>query len=183
LDLDCNESHINSVDAKRCKQSDDNTMYMWHCRLGHVGMKCMKKLHKDGFLGSLDFDSLDTWEPFIMGKMTRTLFTGIVAWASDLLGIIHTDICGPMSMSTRNGYRYFATFTDILSRYGYIYLVKHKFKTFEKFMEFQSEVKNQFDRKIKHLCSDRGGKYLRYEFEMHLKACEIVPQCTPAGTP
>jgi hypothetical protein len=48
LDLDCNESHINSVDAKICKISDDNTMYMWHYRLGHVTVKHMKKLHKDG---------------------------------------------------------------------------------------------------------------------------------------
>jgi hypothetical protein len=58
LDLDCNEIHINSVDAKRCKLSDDNTTFMWHCRLGHVGVKCMKKLHSDGLIGSLDFDSL-----------------------------------------------------------------------------------------------------------------------------
>jgi hypothetical protein len=39
LDLDCNETHIISVDAKRCKLSDGNAMYMWHCRLGHVGIK------------------------------------------------------------------------------------------------------------------------------------------------
>jgi hypothetical protein len=68
LDLDCNESHINSVDAKRCKHSDDNTMYMWHCRLGHDGAKRMKKLHKDGLHGSLDFDSLDRCEPFSCAK-------------------------------------------------------------------------------------------------------------------
>jgi hypothetical protein len=37
LDLDCNDTHINSVDAKRCKLSDAKTMFMWHCRLGHVG--------------------------------------------------------------------------------------------------------------------------------------------------
>jgi transposase InsO family protein len=75
------------------------------------------------------------------------------------------------------------TFTDDLSRHRYIYLMKHNSETFEKFTEFQNEVENQLDRKIKHLRSDRGGEYLRYEFEMHLKACEIVPQCMPAGTP
>jgi hypothetical protein len=60
LDFDCNETYINSVDAKRCKLSDDNTMYTWYCRLGHVGIKRMKKLHCDGLLGSLDFESFDT---------------------------------------------------------------------------------------------------------------------------
>jgi hypothetical protein len=33
-----------------------------------------------------------------------------------MLGIIHTDVCGPMSVSTRNGYHYFVTFNDDLSR-------------------------------------------------------------------
>ena len=27
--------------------NDDNTTYMWHCRLGHIGVKRMKKLHTD----------------------------------------------------------------------------------------------------------------------------------------
>jgi transposase InsO family protein len=88
-----------------------------------------------------------------------------------------------MSVATRNGYRHLVTFTDDLSRYGYIYLMKHKSETFEKFKEFQNEVENQLDRKIKHLCSDRGGEYLSFEFETYLKACGIVPQRTPAGTP
>jgi hypothetical protein len=136
LDLDCNRTHINSVDTKRCKLSDDNAMYMWHCRLGHVGVKRMKNLHKDGLLESLNFDSFDTCEPCLMGKMTRAPFTGFVVRATDLLGIIHTNVCGSMSVSMHNGYCYFVTFTDNLSRYGYIYLMKHKSKTFEKFKKF-----------------------------------------------
>jgi hypothetical protein len=68
----------------------------------------------------LDFDSFDTCEPCLLGKMTRTPFTGTIERASDLLGLIHMDVCGPMSVSTRNGYRYFVTFTYDLSRYGYI---------------------------------------------------------------
>ncbi|KAK1670678.1 hypothetical protein QYE76_058837, partial [Lolium multiflorum] len=72
---------------------------------------------------------------------------------------------------------------DDLSRYGYIYLMKHKSETFEKFKEFQSEVENQRNKKIKFLRSDRGGEYLSYEFGMHLKKCGILSQLTPPGTP
>ena len=43
--------------------------------------------------------------------------------ATDLLEIIHTDVYGPMNIEARGGYRYFLTFTDDLSRYGYIYLI------------------------------------------------------------
>jgi hypothetical protein len=114
----------------------------------------MKKLHNDGLLGSLDFDSFDTSEQCLLAKMTRTLFTGIVDWESKLSGIIHTDVCGPVSIAMRKGYCYLVTFTYDLSRYRYIYLMKHESETFEKFKEFQKEVKNQLDRKIRHLCSD-----------------------------
>ena len=52
----------------------------------------------------------------------------------------------------------FHTFIDDLSRYGYIYLMKHKSGTFEKFKEFQSEVENHRNKKIKFLRSDRGDE-------------------------
>ena len=87
------------------------------------------------------------------------------------------------SVEARGRYHYFLTFTDDLSRYGYIYLMKHKSKTFEKFKEFQSEVENHCNKKIKFLRSDRGGEYLSYEFGLDIKQCGIVSHLTPPGTP
>ena len=52
--------------------------------------------------------------------------------------------------------------------------MKHKSETIEKFKEFQSEVENHHNKKIKFLRSDRGGEYLSYEFGLHLKQCGIV---------
>ena len=118
-----------------------------------------------------------------MGKMTKTPFSGTMEQTTDLLEIIHTIVCDPMSVEARSRYRYFLTFTHDLSRYEYIYLMKHKFETFEKFKEFQSEVENHRNKKIKFLRSDRGGEYLSYEFGFHLKQCGIVSQLTPPRTP
>ena len=70
-----------------------------------------------------------------------------------------------------------------MSRYGYVYLMKYKSETFEKFKEFQNGVENQCGKKIKALRSDREGEYLSHEFSNHLKSCGIVPQLTPTGTP
>src|SRR6266536_2395357 len=118
-----------------------------------------------------------------MGKMTRTPFSGTVERANDLLEIIHTDVCGPVSVEAHGGYRYFLTFVDDLSRYGYIYLMKNKSETFERFKEFQSEVENHRNKKIKFLRSNRRDEYSSYEFGLHLKQCGIVSQLTPPGTP
>jgi hypothetical protein len=92
LYLDSNETHIHNVNAKRIKLNDDIAAYMWHCRLGHIGVKRMKKLHLDGLLESLDYESFETYEPCLMGKMTRTMFSGSMERATDLLEIIHTDV-------------------------------------------------------------------------------------------
>jgi len=183
LNLDSNDTHVHNINAKRFKSNNDDDVYLWHCRLGHIGIKRMKKLHSDGLLKSLDYESFETCEPCLMGKMIRAPFSGTMERATDLLEIIHSDVCGPISVVARGGYRYFVTFTDDLSRYGYIYLMKHKSETFEKFKEFQNEVENHRNKKIKFLRSDRGGEYLSYEFGMHMKQCGIVPQLTPAGTP
>ena len=78
----------------------------------------------------------------LLGKMTKTPFTGQSERASDLLGLVHTDVCRPMSSIARGGFQYFITFTDDFSRYGYIYLMRNKSESFEKFMEFQNEVHN-----------------------------------------
>ena len=148
LDLDHSDTHIHNIETKRCKVNNDSATYLWHCRWSHIGVKHMKKLHADGLLESLDYESLDDCKPCFMGKMTKTSFSGTMERATDLLEIIHTDVWDPMSVKARGGYHYFLTFTDDLSRYGYIYLRKHKSETFEKFKEFQSEVENHRNKKI-----------------------------------
>ena len=73
---------------------------------------------KDGFLESLGYVSFDACEPCLLGKMTKTPFSGTMERATDLLKIIYTDVCDPMSVDARGKYHYFLTFTNDLSRYG-----------------------------------------------------------------
>ena len=107
LNLDSSDTHIHSIETKRYKFNNDSAIYLWHCHLCHIGVKRMKKLHVDGLLESLDYESLDACEPCLMGKMTKTPFSGTMERATDLLEIIHTDVCGPMSVDARSGYCYF----------------------------------------------------------------------------
>ena len=43
LNLDRGDTHIHNIDAKRCKVDNDSATYLWHHRLGHIGIKRMKK--------------------------------------------------------------------------------------------------------------------------------------------
>ena len=74
-----------------------------------------------------------------------------------------------MNIEAHGRYHYFLIFTDDLSRYEYIYLIKHKSETFEKFKEFHSEVENHRN-KNKSFCDMIAEvKYLSYEFGLQLK--------------
>ena len=59
LNFDLSDTHIHNIEAKRCRVDNDSATYLWHCRLGHIGVKRMKKLHADGLLESLDYEI--TW--------------------------------------------------------------------------------------------------------------------------
>src|SRR3954464_16035464 len=39
LNLDSSSTHIHNVNGKRIKLNDDIAAYLWHCCLGHIGVK------------------------------------------------------------------------------------------------------------------------------------------------
>ena len=88
-----------------------------------------------------------------------------------------------MSTHARGGYLYFVSFIDDYSRFGYVYLMKYKSETFEKFKEFRTEVEKQLGKSIKTLRSDRGREYLSQEFQSYLRDNGIFSQWTPPYTP
>ena len=70
--------------------------------------------------------------------MTKLPFKGKGEQANGLLDLIHTDVCGPMSVYARGGFVYFITFIDDHSRHGYLYLMRYKSEAFERFKEFRN---------------------------------------------
>jgi hypothetical protein len=75
-----------------------------------------------------------------MGKMTRAPFPK-AARAEEPLAIIHSDICGEMSTPTLGQEIYFITFIDDYSRFGYVYLLKHKSDGFDMFNVLYSKLR------------------------------------------
>ncbi|GKB65422.1 retrotransposon protein, putative, ty1-copia subclass [Tanacetum coccineum] len=177
-----NDSSMYVVSNKRAKLNLDSTL-LWHCRLGHISMKRIEKLQHDGLLNSTDIESFDKCISCLSRKMARKPYSHQVERANDLLGLIHTDVCGLFRTVSRQGASYFVTFTDDVSRYGYVYLLKHKHEVFENFKVFQKEVENQLGKTIKSLRYDRGGQYMSQEFFDHLKEHGIISHCTPLYTP
>ncbi|GJY29675.1 retrotransposon protein, putative, ty1-copia subclass [Tanacetum coccineum] len=185
IDMSCsntNDSSMYAITNKRAKINLDSSL-LWHCRLGHISKKRIEKLQHDGLLNSIDIESLGKCVSCLSGKMARKPYSHQVERAKDLLGLIHTDVCGPFRIVSRQGASYFVTFTDDFSRYGYVYLLKHKHEVFETFKVFQKEVENQLGKTIKSLRSDHEGEYMSQKFLDHLKEHGIIAHRTPPYTP
>ena len=144
---------------------------------------------KEGILQSLDFSDLDSCVDCIKDKQTNMSHQGSKR-SSDLLEIIHTDICSP-DIGSKDP-KYFISFIDDYSRFMYVYLLYNKSEALNVFKIYKAEVENQCGKRIKIVRSDRGGEYCgRYTesgqapgpFAKFLEEQGIVPQYTMSGSP
>ena len=115
--------------------------------------------------------------------MTKSPFIGKGEWSTECLGLIHSDVYGLMNVQAIGGFSYFIMFIDDHSRYGHVYLMKHKSEALERFKEFRSDVEKQSGKGIKILWSNRGREYLSHELLVYLKKNRILSQWTPPGIP
>ncbi|GJV45358.1 retrotransposon protein, putative, ty1-copia subclass [Tanacetum coccineum] len=103
IDMSCsntNDSSMYNVSNKRAKINLDSS-YLWHCRLGHISKKRIEKLQHEGLFNSTDIQSLGKCVSCMSGKMARKPYSHQVERAKDLLGLIHTDVCGPFKIVSR----------------------------------------------------------------------------------
>ena len=101
----------------------DNSV-TWHARLGHIGQEKTNRLARKNLLSQLAKVSLPTCEHCLLGRSTRKPFGK--ATRTSPLELIHSNICGPMSVRARHGATYFITFIDDYTLYGHIFLISHK---------------------------------------------------------
>ncbi|KAJ9553963.1 hypothetical protein OSB04_018008 [Centaurea solstitialis] len=169
----------------------ENSSFVWHKKLGHISQEKLRRLVKEGVLSNLDFTDYKSCVDCIKGKTTKHTKKGAKR-SSQLLEIIHTDICGPFDVPTFGGENYFITFIDDYSRYCYLYLLHNKSQSVNAVEAFITEVERQLEKKVKIIRSDRGGEfYGRYDetgqhpgpFAKLLEKLGIAAQYTTPGSP
>ncbi|OMO97119.1 Integrase, catalytic core [Corchorus capsularis] len=154
---------------------------LWNSRLGHLNYATLKYMAShDYFICKHDYP--DKCEVCAQAKITRKPFPKAER-ETQILDLIHSDICELNGKLTRGGKRYFITFIDDCSRYVYVHLLKTKNEAFEAFKEFKAKVENQKERKIKVLRSDRGGEYFFDDFDEFCEEHGIIHQRTAPFTP
>ena len=77
----------------------------------------------------------------VVGKHPQHKFDrGKTSRASCILGLIHSDISGPMPITSMNGSRYLLTFIDDFSRYTWVFFIKKRSEVCEKFTELKALI-------------------------------------------
>ena len=62
------------------------------------------------------------------GKNVKKTFPSSERKAKEILEIVHSNVCGPMSSSSVSGYVYYVSFIDDLSHKTWMYFLKGKMK-------------------------------------------------------
>ena len=102
---------------------------------------------------------------------------------TELLELIHSDICEFEGHLTRGGNQYFITFIDDFSKYSYVYLMKNKSDAFEKLSIFLKEVEYTFDKKVKRFRTDRGKEYDNLGLNNYIQSLSVVHETTAPYSP
>ena len=107
----CSNSNIYNIDSNNLNES-----LLWHSHVGHINETRLNKLYKDGYFKPFTYIPYKTCESCLLEKITKLPFKGKRQRATERLELIHSDICGPMSVTARSGFSYFITFIDDYSR-------------------------------------------------------------------
>ena len=164
----------------------DSKEKLWHRRYGHLGEQNLKKIAREHLVQQFNYDATNEvgfCETCIGGKHHRTPFPHSTTQATELLELVHSDVCGKMQEKSLGGSEYFLTFTDDKSRYTWVYVLKTKDQVFDCFLEWKALVEKQTKQKLKTLRTDNGGEYTSNKFEKYLKDEGIRHERTVPKTP
>jgi hypothetical protein len=108
---------------------------------------------------------LDQCKGCTMGKYVNPTFHEKENHASVILERIHTDVCGPLLVSSIEKHKYYVIFVDEFSRKWWIFFMHKKDQTFSKFCKFKTLLEKESRKQVKALRSDNGGEYIYNEFK------------------
>lgn len=155
-------------------------LILWHERFGHINFQAVKYTSQvfdldKGIQKNFEKSGKPFCETCVMSKQVRKPRKTVIRSNKYEAGEkIHTDVCGPISVESIKGAKYFLIFKDENSSFRKIYFMRQKSEVFGHFKTFESLISTQLSRKIKVLRSDNGTEYLSLEFQNFCKEKGII---------
>ncbi|CAK9796277.1 Retrovirus-related Pol polyprotein from transposon TNT 1-94 [Anthophora plagiata] len=158
----------------------------WHQRYGHVNVNDLKRMMYDDLVCGMDFESTVNeinCNVCARCKIHVQPFKQSNNRSSEVLHLVHSDICGPMRVESLGGARYFVTFVDDCSRYIETVMLRNRSEVLSAFKNYKRRVENETGRKIKILRTDNAKEYLSNSFRNFLEEEGVSRQLSVEHTP
>lgn len=139
-----------------------------------MGIKGIKLLNEKCAFGKDYVSDLSFYDHCVLGKHHKTTFSTSVHNTRTMLEYVHSDLWGSSSTPTLGGNRYFLSIIDDYTRKVWVYLLKEKSDTFDKFNNWKRQVENQTGKKIKFLRTDNGLEFCNTDFDNMCKESGIT---------
>ena len=118
-------------------------IWLWHKRLCHVNFDNLIKISKKKRLRgipSLRKPDMGLCKNCQIGKMGKTSFKSKNYHSKEVLGLVHTNLCGPIVIERYSGDKYIILFVDDYSRMMTVMYLKEKLESFQKFKWYLASV-------------------------------------------
>ncbi len=110
----------------------------------------LKKMYADGHVNGNSTGQLPFCSGCVEGKSASKPFKSSTSpKTTALLQLVHSDVCGPMSVKSPGGKRYMVVFLDDWSRCCKAYFVRHKSEMFDAFVDYRTWAEKQIGQPIK----------------------------------
>jgi hypothetical protein len=86
-------------------------------------------------------------------------------WGKRRLELVHGDLCGPISLATPRGNKYFLLLVNDLSRYMWVGVIPSNDCAVVAIKDIQTWVEGESDLKLKALCTDRRVEFIVTELK------------------
>ena len=156
----------------------------WHQRMGHLGQNALTSL--PGKVNGCDirgnFDTANC-EICIQAKATAKVSRVPTERATEYLGKVHSDICGPFQVKTWSNKRHFVSFIDDKTRYAHLALLATRDEIYSEFESWLTLEVNQAGVMLKRFHSDNAKEYKSEIFTTLCKNRGIEQTFTAPYTP
>ena len=174
--------YIKKEISNQCNVIKQDSLHDWHCRLGHLNKADVKQLQSqvDGMKisSAQDFDC----DICLKGKMTNPVSKTPRQRSTSVFEMIHCDIVGPLTPTSKQNYRYSINFVDDCSDLVKIYFLKQKSDASQALMKFIAECAD-LGHVIRKVRADHGTEFTCNSFRQICLQNKIKLEFSSPRTP
>jgi hypothetical protein len=182
VDFNTEEAHLST-----CLLIKSSMGWLWHIRLGHVGMKQLNKLVKHDLVRGLKDVTFE--KDKLCSACQAEKQVGNTHPMKSIMStckpfeLLHMDLFGPTTYTSIGGNKHGYVIVDDFTRYTWVAFLIDRSDVFDSFKSFVKRVQNEFETTIKKVRSDNGSEFNNTRVDELCDELGIKHQFPPKYTP